>query len=252
MNPTTWRLLETGFGDPAMNMALDEALLCELQPADPPILRFYDWSRPAISLGYSQKAEQLLDIPLCEKEKVPIVRRPTGGGIVFHGVDITYSVILPQKRRFNIQDTYQALQGYIVRGLSSLGITVSQYPNKESLSGYCFVSPNIGDIMVGERKLAGMAIRRIKQKILCQGYVYYDTAVSLAGLLKNKQVQKLLADKSIYLQALLNKTKHDVKQEIIKNWPASFNNSSLTPREEQTANNLQETKYSLASWNHKR
>src|ERR1700761_5412642 len=84
-------LLNSGRGEAALNMALDEALLEAMPRLQIPVLRFYGWTQPAATFGYFQKyAEVASTTPLR-----PLIRRPTGGGIVPHDVDWTYSVAFP-------------------------------------------------------------------------------------------------------------------------------------------------------------
>jgi lipoate-protein ligase A len=80
-----WRLLIHGPGSPAQNMAIDEALLREVLE---PVLRIYEWNVPAVSLGYFQPAALAGDRPF--------VRRYTGGGLVDHARDITYTIVVPR------------------------------------------------------------------------------------------------------------------------------------------------------------
>src|SRR5205085_12466766 len=72
----------------ALNMAIDEAIL---DRATAPVIRFYKWDHPALSFGYFGK---FADVANHERER-DIVRRWTGGGIVFHGKDLTYSIVIP-------------------------------------------------------------------------------------------------------------------------------------------------------------
>src|SRR6476660_2781306 len=72
----------------AMNMAIDEALL---ESAAVPSIRFYGWQFPALSFGYFGRFFDVASYA-CERD---LVRRWTGGGIVFHGDDLTYSIVLP-------------------------------------------------------------------------------------------------------------------------------------------------------------
>src|SRR5207245_6475497 len=72
----------------AMNMALDEALL---EHATAPSIRFYRWQSPALSFGYFGK---FTDVDAYAPAH-DLVRRWTGGGIVFHGDDLTYSIVIP-------------------------------------------------------------------------------------------------------------------------------------------------------------
>src|SRR6059058_2424044 len=72
----------------AMNMAIDEALLAH---ATAPVIRFYRWASPALSFGYFGR---FADVANYQGER-DLVRRWTGGGIVFHGKDVTYSLVVP-------------------------------------------------------------------------------------------------------------------------------------------------------------
>src|SRR5215475_8549567 len=72
----------------AMNMAIDEALL---EYATIPLIRFYRWESSALSFGYFGRFTDIARYQ-CERD---LVRRWTGGGIVFHGEDLTYSVVIP-------------------------------------------------------------------------------------------------------------------------------------------------------------
>ena len=72
----------------AMNMAIDEALL---EVVRVPSVRFYPWGSPALSFGYFGK---FADIANYAGER-DLVRRWTGGGVVFHGDDLTYAIVIP-------------------------------------------------------------------------------------------------------------------------------------------------------------
>ena len=86
-----WYLLKTGAGHYAFNMALDEALLHAAPRLGQPVLRFYGWTEPAASFGYFQKHAEIERMTLLR----PLVRRPTGGGLVPHDADWTYSLVFP-------------------------------------------------------------------------------------------------------------------------------------------------------------
>src|SRR5213596_944987 len=73
----------------AMNMAIDEALLDSVAV---PSIRFYRWRSSALSFGYFGRFAQVADYA-AERD---LVRRWTGGGIVFHGEDLTYSIVIPE------------------------------------------------------------------------------------------------------------------------------------------------------------
>lgn len=248
---TKWRLLDTGFNNPYTNMAIDEALIHGFKDSSLPILRFYNWSLSAISIGYSQRAGNVLNIKQCKKEKLPIIRRPTGGGVVFHGTDITYSVILPENFNLNIQNMFIWIQKNIQKGLQSLGIDVNLYDIKKgNYSKYCFTAPNISDLMLGNNKLSGLAGRRIKNKVLCQGYIYFEDASYMTRFTKTLKT----LDNAINIRQILNKEipRQIITKAIIKNWDGTFHKDALSDKEQQLTETLENTKYSQDTWNYKR
>src|SRR4029077_3213024 len=80
--------LDTAARSAAINMAIDEALL---ETAKIPSIRFYRWNSPALSFGYFGRFADV--VPYAAQRD--LVRRWTGGGIVFHGEDLTYSIVIP-------------------------------------------------------------------------------------------------------------------------------------------------------------
>ncbi|HEU5319611.1 MAG TPA: hypothetical protein VFX28_02325, partial [Methylomirabilota bacterium] len=91
-----WRLLVTEACDGATNMAIDEALWRGRQAGtSPPTLRFFGWAPPTVSLGYGQPLDRHLDVEACRRLGVGLVRRPTGGGAIYHDGperELTYTV----------------------------------------------------------------------------------------------------------------------------------------------------------------
>src|SRR5580765_2159147 len=84
-------MLRSGAGSSAPNMTVDEALLEAMPRLAMPVLRFYSWEEPAASFGYFQKYGEVERLTSLR----PLVRRPTGGGLVPHDADWTYSLIFP-------------------------------------------------------------------------------------------------------------------------------------------------------------
>jgi len=82
----------------AMNMTIDEALL---EHATVPSIRFYRWHCPALSFGYFGKFANVAGFAT-ERD---LVRRWTGGGIVFHGEDLTYSIVIPVNNPIFVQSS---------------------------------------------------------------------------------------------------------------------------------------------------
>jgi lipoyl(octanoyl) transferase len=152
----------------ALNMAVDEALLAT---ATVPVLRFYRWRQPSLSFGYFGRYAEVADQSM-ERE---IVRRWTGGGIVPHGEDVTYSVIVPAAHQFferSSPEIYSAFHESIRRALESNGVPATLAGNAApKISENCFANAVRADVMSADRKIAGAAHRRTRRGLLHQGSI---------------------------------------------------------------------------------
>ena len=122
----TWRLIDTGLLDGPTNMAIDEALLANFTPeTSTPVLRLYGWSPPALSLGRFQKAAEVLDLDRCREAGVPIVRRITGGGVIYHAEELTYSLVCSPSHlpaATSIKESFRLLTSFLLAFYRSLGL----------------------------------------------------------------------------------------------------------------------------------
>jgi lipoyl(octanoyl) transferase len=151
----------------ALNMAIDEALLQRLTV---PSLRFYCWERPSLSFGYFGLFAEVAD----QVDKRDIVRRWTGGGIVLHGSDLTYSVILPRTDsapQLQSRDVYGQIHDAIRRALSPFMNAQLAAADSPAISASCFANPVLADVIVGGKKIAGAAHRRTRAGLLHQGSI---------------------------------------------------------------------------------
>lgn len=148
----------------ALNMAIDEVLL---RSAQVPLLRFYTWSRPALSFGYFGRWEQAAQAAQGRE----LVRRWTGGGMVPHGSDLTYTLIVPRGHAFAAQaplETYQAIHAVVAQALGDASLAPEDAPSD---SCACFESPVRHDVLRGGQKVAGAAQRRTRFGLLHQGSI---------------------------------------------------------------------------------
>jgi lipoate-protein ligase A len=149
-------------------MALDESLLRFAAGRGRPLLRIYAWSEPSISIGYFQK------FPAELAQRYRVVRRPTGGGLVYHTADTTYTVIAPPRHALATMSTsaaYCAIHKAVVAAMQTRAeLCASEIESPRG--GYeCFQKPVAGDVMAGGQKLAGAAQRRTKWGMLHQGSI---------------------------------------------------------------------------------
>ncbi len=168
--PLVWELgllIEPGAGLGPMNMAVDEALLLSVNQ---PVLRIYSWAAPAVSFGCFVKYEEVT-----KQGGRTLVRRWTGGGVVEHGGDFTYSLILPAGREAaacSSAQSYREIHGALGRALRAAGVEAGFAPETPAgLGGVCFAQPVAYDLMLGGRKIAGAAQRRSRHGRLHQGSV---------------------------------------------------------------------------------
>ncbi len=174
-----WFFLQSGAGDAAFNMALDEALLEAMPRLQTPVLRFYGWTQPAATFGYFQKFSEVE----AATHLRPLIRRPTGGGIVPHDADWTYSAIFPAGHEWHslkAEESYRRIHDWLRLAFAELKVETelapcchqpkAQSPKPKAISA-CFIGHEKSDLLWHGKKIAGAAQRRNKLGLLIQGSV---------------------------------------------------------------------------------
>ena len=217
-----FRLLLHPHASPARNMAIDEALL---RNAQFPALRIYSWEQPCVSIGYFQKAT------IAPADR-PMVRRYTGGGLVEHGDDLTYTLVLPPAHPLTTAGTlpsYQKIHQAVAHALQESGVPcrlATAQPKNDDPA--CFLKPVPADVLDTQgRKLAGAAQRRTKQGCLHQGSILLHQKIPL-------QLGQLLSES---LASCMSE---------------SGSASELTPAELREADSLEIQRYGTRDWNFSR
>jgi lipoate-protein ligase A len=183
----TWRYLDTGPASGADNMAMDEKLLAEaVKGSAVPILRFYTWAPPAVSLGRFQEVASSVNLAACRKHGIDIVRRITGGRAVLHRHELTYSVISPIDNDLfpnDVLGTYKVLASGLLAGFVRLGVPAEMVSRSGIFAGMvkrdpkepaCFSSPSWYEILVHGRKIVGSAQRRLAGAFLQHGSILIE------------------------------------------------------------------------------
>ncbi len=152
-------------------MALDEALLETAPALGKPVLRFYSWTERAASFGYFQKFFEVERMTLLR----PLVRRPTGGGLVPHDADWTYSLVFPPTDSWyalKAIESYRRVHEWIQAAFTKLGVATELADCcRKALPGQCFVGHEKSDVLWQGQKVAGAAQRRTRDGLLIQGSV---------------------------------------------------------------------------------
>jgi lipoate-protein ligase A len=285
-NTMHWRLILDNAHDAFTNMAIDEAILqyTVTSSTPTPTLRFYQWTEPSISIGRFQNLDQEINLDNCNKDKVPVVRRPTGGRAVYHNSELTYSITIPDKYTeipTNITESYKVISSAFVRGLKLLGINAmlekptaevrsqklevrnlkSQISNLNSASPLCFASTSRYEVTVNGKKLIGSAQRRIQNAMLQQGSILldYDPKKEQRYFLANSgttpdtmtscitAINKHLPE-PVKLDILINHLVQGFASELRVN----FEPTEISKPEKILADSLLTKKYQTDSWNYLR
>ena len=192
----SWLLLNSGRCEAAFNMALDEALLENVARLGQPALRFYGWTEPAATFGYFQKYAEVGRATRLR----PIIRRPTGGGLVPHDADWTYSAVFPPHHEWHslpAEESYRRIHDWLRLAFADMHVETelarssrreealikkSETRNPTSdlslltsaatgITGQCFAGHEKFDLLWQGKKIAGAAQRRNRLGLLIQGSV---------------------------------------------------------------------------------
>lgn len=164
--------------DGPVNMALDEAMLAAAAGTGRAVLRFYGWSVPTLSLGYFQRfAEASADPRWAD---VSIVRRPTGGGAIWHHHELTYAIAVPPASPLVRPNTalYRAVHASIADVIRQHGLPVQRAGDHLDATRdagnrplLCFVGRDEEDLVCEGKKLVGSAQRRRGGAVLQHGSI---------------------------------------------------------------------------------
>ncbi|HWE39033.1 MAG TPA: lipoate--protein ligase [Isosphaeraceae bacterium] len=161
--------------DGPANMALDEAMLEHAAEDGTATFRTYEWSVPTLSLGYFQRLDEAAADP--RLRGVPVVRRPTGGGAIWHHHEITYALALPRSHPLagRAGALYEAVHEAIAAALRAAGVPARRRgaggvaENRRDRPFLCFTGRDPADIVIGAAKVVGGAQRRRSGAILQHG-----------------------------------------------------------------------------------
>jgi lipoate-protein ligase A len=197
-----WRLIRSPAMNAAANMAFDQKLLDDFMPGlSRPVVRLYRWSPASFSIGRSQNPNLLL-------RTNNFVRRPTGGGLLYHDDELTYAIVLAPRdlgTSGNVKDVFRRITGFLIRAYQKMGLGAAfavdlphHIPNAASLADVCLSRHEDCDIVIQGKKIGGNAQRRGRDKLLQHGSIpfslspaVYREALRTPGLLNLNNVTSL-------------------------------------------------------------
>lgn len=222
----TWHFMNTGSHHPYYNMALDEALLNFVSRGEiDPVVRFYTWNPPTLSIGYFQRLSKEIDIEKVKEKGYGLVRRQTGGRGVLHDKELTYSVIVPEAHPDmpqTVTEAYRVISGGLLEGFKSLGFDAhfavprskeEREKLKQPRSSVCFDAPSWYELVVEGKKIAGSAQTRQKGVILQHGSILQDVDIDDLFdmfIFKNERLKakmkEAFVEKAVAINDLSNET----------------------------------------------
>lgn len=249
-------------------MAIDEAILnAHIQDHVPPTLRIYRWNPAAISIGYFQNLERVIDNKKCAELGIDIVRRPTGGRAVFHQDELTYSIVVSGEYGFpkSVMESYRILCEGLIAAYRVLGLEVDLVQGESGLSSpVCFTSASSADLTFRGRKIAGSAQFRKGNTILQHGSlpISRDTQLfpSILKFTSDALRAKTLAtfdQKATSLSEVLGSqiSWQRLKEALFEGFQQALNiqlhHDNLTREEIYKSQELAREKYSSFAWNYR-
>lgn len=224
-----WRLIRSPAQTGSVNMQADLDQYQRHENGETiPLLRLYSWRPKCLSLGYSQSLKSL-DLALADQLGWQVVKRPTGGGIVFHNeAEVTYSLILAKEDPLlpkGLVPAYKRISGALVRALKSSGvnaeITGASPARGQAKPQLCFSYPAEYEVVVNGKKVVGSAQKRGKRTLLQQGSIFVRrTDPQALRIVRDCQEDILAAS----LEELLGRTLpfNDLAKAIIRGFQETF------------------------------
>jgi len=171
------------------NMQKDYENFLRVEEGGGPFFRLYLWKKPVISLGFHQEPR---DFP------VDVVKRPTGGGALLHGWDISFSVAdVKEMWGKSPKKIYLRLMGLLKESLESLGLSlgISNYGGTYG-EYFCIFQPTFGEITHRGKKLVACAMRVGKRGFLLHGSLFlaldYLRAEQITGIPSEKLRDRMI------------------------------------------------------------
>ncbi len=150
------RFIQNEITDPFFNLALEEYLLRHVSYESCMLWQ----SHAAVVIGKHQNALAEVNFPFVRKEGIPVVRRLSGGGTVFHGPgNLNFSMIRKGESGKMIDFKKHTLP--VISFLNDLGVA-ARFEGKN-------------DLRVNGLKISGNAEHVYKNRVLHHGTLLFDT-----------------------------------------------------------------------------
>ncbi len=242
-------------------MAVDDFLFRSIEKNGRTYLRFYAWESPTASLGYSQKAADVLDLDTCREQGIDVVRRITGGKMVLHHHEVTYSLCSADRETFtaSLSDSYRKISQALLVGLRGLGLdaalAASTPPRYARSNLPCFSHPARDEIEVAGKKIVGSAQKRVGTRFLQHGSILLENDATLLRRISRSSTEDSELNMTSLSQILGRKITFDaIVEQMVKGFSGffkiRFQPKSLEPDEVSRIQRIQKERYENSAWIH--
>lgn len=248
----TWRFIDSGYSDCFTNMAIDEAIFtARKNNLVGPTLRFYGWQPAAFSFGYSQDPEKEFNLDECEKRKINFVRRMTGGGIIYHNKELTYSLVCHKDEIGAdnlVKESYKKICSFLISSYKKLGLNAEFSYAETERNSFCFAAREFYDIVIGGKKIGGNAQKRAKDFIFQHGVIplefdFKDVLHCLKNALKDFDKNTCSLKELLHKDINLEELKKIVKSSFEETCNCKLVEGNLTDFELDLIERLKREKY---------
>ena len=176
----TFRLIRSGPSSASYNMALDEKIFTRYIDERIPVFRVYRWKKPSFTYGVSQNPSDDIDLAACSSDGIEAVKRITGGGVLLHNDEITYSFVCAKQDVGEPEGafiSYREICAFLTQFYKSLGLkpsfaySIPDFKQRSVPNRLCGASYEKYDIIINGRKIGGNAQKRARQVIFQHGVI---------------------------------------------------------------------------------
>ena len=234
-------IIENDVTKPEYNLALEE-YLCRLAGRDGREFFLLWRNEPSVIVGRFQDVPAEVNVTFAHAHGIPIIRRNSGGGAVYHDLgNVNYSFIMPK----NPEQGFAFFAEKVIRVLSNLGAEAE-------------FSRSNNDITANGMKVSGMAQYRHKGTILCHGTLLFDCNLDMLSVILNATDEKLRRHGVKSVRSRVANLKpfipHVANTEgfmglLRREFHENGTDFALSAHDKDEVKKLTEGKYSTLSWN---
>jgi len=236
-------LLDFTLASAAENLALDEALLVNAEETGgDEVLRLWELQTLAVVVGAGGSVALDVNAVACEADRVPVLRRSSGGGTVLLGSGcLCFSLVFAYDHAAGLSDISASNRYVLGRMRNALRHIVPDA-----------VVEGTSDLAVGGRKFSGNAQQRKRRFFLHHGTLLcgFDLALVPRYLNAPERQPGYRRDRP-HTDFIMNlpATVDEVKCALVAEWQPEGED---TPIPWETVRRLMAEKYARDDWNHRR